>query len=462
MYPVSEAYIDAINARTRTTRMSGVITLSNSTTVNISDADIVQGSLYIIRKSVSGNVFDVGSVVASEMGLSLLNYGGTAYALSGASIALSWGIAVPSSATWADFEAAYSSWDVAESLFADWNAIEMAASSYEDIPLGVWRVDDAKRKQRIVAVKAYDGMMQLDKDLVGVAKTGTPYVLVASLCARCGVTLGTTSAQIVALPNGTMTVTVPDKSSIETCRDLLMWIAQLTGTFGCIDRAGALALRPHGQASSRSIGKTERISADVSDDTVLVTRLAMVVGGVAYIRSAVMWDGLEATYNSWDELEGIYQSWEAIENNAYQGMQLEENPLLTGKTETEINAVLSNLLGAMRRVSYHPASIEYINDPALDCGDIVTLADTGAPSGLDAPILITGGTWRYRGKHTLSAADKPSFDEGALPVKPQNEKRINSIYSGGGGGGTKIHISSSPPDESLMADGDVWLQYMEV
>lgn len=426
MYPVSEAYIDAINARTRTTRMSGVITLSNSTTVNISDADIVQGSLYIIRKSVSGNVFDVGSVVASEMGLSLLNYGGTAYALSGASIALSWGIET--------------------------------ADGWIDIPLGIWRVDDAKRKQRIVAVKAYDGMMQLDKDLVGVTKTGTPYSLLASLSSRCGVTLGMTEADVVALPNGTMTVTIPDKSSIETCRDLLMWIAQLTGTFGCIDRAGALVLRPHGQASARSIGKTERISADVSDDTVRITQLAMVVNGTAYVSSAVMWDGFEATYSSWDEMEGLYPSWVSIES-AKQGMQLDENPLLSGKTSTLINTVLLNLLSAVQQVSYCPASIEYINDPALDCGDIVTLTDTGAPSGLDAPVLITGGTWRYRGKHTLSAAGKPSFDEGALPVKSQSVKRIDNIYAGGGEVGTKIHISPNPPDDALMADGDVWLQY---
>lgn len=428
MYPVSEAYIDAINARTRTTRMSGVITLSNSTTVNITDADIVQGSLYIIRKSVSGNVFDVGSVVASEMGLSLLNYGGTAYALSGASIALSWGIET--------------------------------ADGWIDIPLGIWRVDDAKRKQRIVAVKAYDGMMQLDKDLVGVTKTGTLYALIASLCARCGVTLGMTEADVVALPNGTMTVTIPDKSSIETCRDLLMWIAQLTGTFGCIDRAGLLVLRPHGQVSARSIGKTERISADVSDDTVRITQLAMVVNGTAYVSSTVTWDGFEATYSSWDEMEGLYPTWISIES-AKQGMQLDENPLLSGKSAAQINTALSNLLTAVQRVSYCPASVEYINDPALDCGDIVTLTDIGAPSGLNAPILITGGTWRYRGKHTLSAAGKPSFDEGALPVKSQAVKRIDNIYAGGGGGevGTKIHISPNPPDDALMADGDVWLQY---
>lgn len=427
MYPVSQEYIDAINARTRTTRMSGVITLSNGNTVNIADTDIVQGSLYITRKSVSGNVFDIGSVVASEMGLSLYSYDGTVYSLAGANITLYWGIET--------------------------------VEGWYDIPLGIWRVDDAKRKQRVVSIKAFDGMMRLDMDLSGVAKSGTPYELITSLATRCGVTFGMTLAQVSALPNGTMSLSIPAKSSIETCRDLLMWIAQLTGTFACFDRAGQLVLRQHGKNSVRTITRTERLSADVSDDTVRITQLAMVVGGTAYISSTVTWDGFESTYSTWDELEGLYATWDAIESNAKQGMQLDENPLITGKSASQISTALYNLLNSLKDVSYSPASLEYINDPALDCGDIVTLTDTGSPSGLNANVLITGDTWRYRGRHTIKAADKPSFDEGALPVRSQTEKRVDSVYSGGGG--TKIHISPNPPD-STFNEGEVWLQYTEV
>ena len=47
MYPVSAAYKTAIEQNVRDVRITGTITLKDNSVINITDEDIVQGSLYI-------------------------------------------------------------------------------------------------------------------------------------------------------------------------------------------------------------------------------------------------------------------------------------------------------------------------------------------------------------------------------------------------------------------------------
>ena len=71
MYPTSEAYKTAIAKNVRDVKITGTITLKDSTVINITDEDIVLGSLYFSEQCVSGEDIEVGNVYASELGLAL-------------------------------------------------------------------------------------------------------------------------------------------------------------------------------------------------------------------------------------------------------------------------------------------------------------------------------------------------------------------------------------------------------
>ena len=72
MYASSSAYKTAIAAAARTTRITGVLTLAGGSTVNLTNADIVQGTLTMSEQCVSGDALEIGNVYASELNVGLV------------------------------------------------------------------------------------------------------------------------------------------------------------------------------------------------------------------------------------------------------------------------------------------------------------------------------------------------------------------------------------------------------
>lgn len=370
MYPVSAAYKEAIKQNVRDVKITGTITLKDDTVINITDGDIVLGSLYVSEQCVSGEDIEVGNVYASELGLALTSPPENPYTLDGARIIINFGINVEP--------------DPEEDPV------------WEHVPLGYFYVTEIERKQTTVNLKALDGMILFDVDLSGVLTTGTPYSLVQSCCTKAGVALATPSATFAAFANGGSSFTLPAESKIETCRDLIMWVCQITGTFARMNRMGQLEIIPITMGPSvKTISKPERFTSDVSDFEVKVTKVAMKIGEAEYSQGA----------------EGMT-------------MTLEENPLLINKEPAEINAALNELLDQVTLAEYVPYSLDFAGDPAIQAGDWVTLADTARLGGGDVTSLVTHTTWRYRGPHNLKAAGKSGLLRG---VQAQQQKTVSSI-----------------------------------
>lgn len=327
MYPVSAAYKEAIKQNVRDVRITGTITLKDESIINITDADIVLGSLYFSEQCVSGEDIEVGNVYASELGLALTSPPENPYSLDGARIIINFGINVEP--------------DPADDPV------------WEYVPLGYFYVTEIERKEVAVNLKALDGMILFDTDLSGVLTTGTPYALIQSCCTKAGVTLANDSGEFAAFANGLSAFTIPEDSKIETCRDLIMWICQATGTFARMNRAGQLEIIPvTAGASVKTISKQERFTSEVSDFYVKITKVAMKVGEEEYSSGT---DGMT--------------------------LALEENPLLAGKSEAEINAALAEILDQVTKAEYTPYSLTCAGDPALQAGDWVKLTGVSNING---------------------------------------------------------------------------------
>ena len=369
MYPVSAAYSAAIAGDVRTGKIVGTITRADNTTIDLTDEDILQGSLYYAEQSVSGDDLDVGSVYAAEMGLSLVTPVSDPYGLDGARIALQYGIQTATE-----------------------------PETWEYVPLGIYYVTEIKRTKTTVDIKALDGMLLLDTAISGTL-SGTPNSLCATVAAQGGLILATTTEQFAAMPNATLALTVPADDAVKTYRDVLMWVCQVSGAFARINRLGQLEVVQHGAVTTsvRTLSADDRYYTDVSDGQVQITQLSMTVGDATYTRGA-----------------------------AGATMTLETNPLIKGLTGDAINGALDALLASITTVVYPPAAVEIPGDPALQPGDYITLTDTGSLAGtITVPIMHSA--WHYRGKHEIKAVGEAALTRRA--GQSQENKAVSSVVA---------------------------------
>ena len=73
MYPVSEAFLQAVQENTRRYYWTGRITTTESVTYEFGASDIVKGSGYISSQCCGSTEIELGTVYAAEMGITLFS-----------------------------------------------------------------------------------------------------------------------------------------------------------------------------------------------------------------------------------------------------------------------------------------------------------------------------------------------------------------------------------------------------
>ena len=74
MYPVSDAFLLAIQENSRSYYWSGELVLSTGETVLFTHNDIVKGSGYITNQCTGGSEIGIGDVYAAELGMPYYEY----------------------------------------------------------------------------------------------------------------------------------------------------------------------------------------------------------------------------------------------------------------------------------------------------------------------------------------------------------------------------------------------------
>lgn len=193
----------------------------------------MKGSGYISRQCCGSTEIELGTVYAAEMGITLLS-DIDRYTLEDAQVTL-----------------------VFHLVLAD--------DSVEDVPMGVFEVSEANRLAKCLELKAYDFMLRFDKSFNGFETVGTAYDFIALCCKRCKVEFANKRAEIDAMPNGGVTLSVYTENDIETCRDVLFYVAQVLGGFFIINREGKLELRKYGKDPVMKVEQRHRFSSSFSD-----------------------------------------------------------------------------------------------------------------------------------------------------------------------------------------------------
>lgn len=349
IYSVSDAYKTAIRARTRTDRVTGTLTLTNGTVLNLDAADLMSGSLTLDNQCVTGEELAFGCTYLGQAALNLRT-DLSRHAFYGAKLVLHYGLQLP-------------------------------GGRWETVPLGVYTVAEAERRALYVSIKAYDNILALQQKYDGTTMQGTAYALLGQIAAACGLTLGQTEAEIGALnPNAALVCQLSGADGLSTWRECAAAVAQLVGGFAAADRAGRLVLRTFAEKPCAALTAAARSEAAVSDFACHYAALSIETD-----------DGSFAAGRSQDT--GLTMR---ISN-----MTLAEKGLPATRQQ-----ITDNLFAALQRLDYVPATVTMPGDPAFEPGDRVTLP---MEDGTAPEMLVTHFVWRYRGRQTLKGVGRNPY-----------------------------------------------------
>ncbi len=368
MYPVSQAFMDAIESNTRKYYWTGTITTKNKKEYAFGNEDIVKGSGYITRQCCGSNEIELGTVYASEMGITLFS----------------------------DIDR-YTLDDAEVRLFFH---LLLADGSEETIPMGVFEVSEANRHIKTLELKAYDYMLRFEKTLKLSASGGTAYSFLLMASTECNVELAQTKAEIEALPNGKETLGIYSDNDMESYRDLIFYVAQVLGCVCQINREGKLELIPYGISPVAEVPSKHRYDSSYSD---FVTRYTAV--------SSTNLITEEAEYYALDPDDALT-------------LNLGVNPLLQFGLKTTRARLITNILNAIAVVDYVPFDSTTIGNPAFDPMDILRFS--GGHADEKQLSCITSITYKINGKHSLKCVGK---NPKLAAAKSKNDKNITGLLN---------------------------------
>lgn len=368
MYPVSEAFLQAVQENTRRYYWTGKITTAAGVVYEFTQEDIVKGSGYISGQCCGNSEIELGTVYAAEMGISLFSQIDR-YTLEDAKIELLY-------------------------------HLRLADGSYESVPMGIFEVSEANRTAHCLELKAYDYMLRFEKSFNGFETVGTAYGFM-ELCAKaCDVELAQTQAEIDALPNGTELLSIYTENDIGTYRDVLYFVAQVLGGFFVINREGRLELRKYGTEPVCEIGQKHRYSSSFSD---FITRYTAV--------SSTNLRTQTAEYYALEVDDGLT-------------MNLGVNPLLQFGLDETREQLCRNILNGLSAVAYVPFDSDTIGNPALDLGDVLTFS--GGQADESRHTCITSFQCKIGGRQSLKCVGK---NPRLAQAKSKNDKNISGLLN---------------------------------
>jgi len=371
MYPVSLEYQEKIKENKRL--LEAKIQIQHSKGVlNLSDKDLVTGTLIYTEGSQAGEEFTIGSTVASDISFTILNkseYDDINFM--GSMVTCSIGL------------------EVKEGIDAHFiqpsqpSKMKGYERKFEYVPLGRFNIDYDPRQRNTIELKAIDNMINLDKpySLSKLSYPATLYQIYVDICNVADVNIGTTNFInkdyiVQKRPSGDLSL-----------RDVLGYVAELTGSFARMNRNGALELKWY-TPTGLILNPSNRFDFKPSDD------LVQIKGIMATVE--------DTTYLSGSEDYAI---------------DLTENPLLQGGYET----VLPNIFNKVKDTVFTPYESSWQGNMAIQAGDIITQIDR---DGKVYKTLVTNSTYKYRGASKLAAKGLPEISKG---FKGSTNRKIAEI-----------------------------------
>ncbi|MFT8313167.1 MAG: hypothetical protein ABF633_02805 [Clostridium sp.] len=209
--------------------------------------------------------------------------------------------------------------------------------NYEDVPLGVFTVDDIDVEKNTVKITCYDNMVKLEKAYFSDLSYPSNINSVAQeICSKAGVQLATT------LPS-----TQINKIEGYTYREAIGFIASFLGGFCRFNRAGKLEIISYVDTGF-SVTGDNYFKLNTNQNAFTIGRLSCKAG-----------QKKDSEGNAVDNILTAGSSGNEIQF---------ENPIMT---QTQLN----NIYNVLKNLSYMPYSMDWQGNQALQAGDKITITD---------------------------------------------------------------------------------------
>ena len=249
--------------------------------------------------------------------------------------------------------------------------------TFEYVSLGVFKGERPEKvRGKLIDFAAHDRMSLFDKSAESFADGLTfPCTLgeiFAKLCAFCGV--GCVSA---VFPNSGKTF---DKNPLAdtdyTCREILGYIAEAAGAYARMSRDGAVELVWFADVNY-TVTRTDRFEMTESE----------------FLTPPI--DKLEV-YNSYGDQLNSSGSGDIVYG-------ISDNPFLYIENDTQLTGLQPYVDAIYNRITslpaYHPSSFRAEFNPAVQCGDIISVVDDYGET-IRFPVFVQTITWNGFGKTT--------------------------------------------------------------
>ena len=235
--------------------------------------------------------------------------------------------------------------------------IDLENDIWEDVPLGVFTIDDAMHSAVGVDITAYCNMSKFDttRGMAGTI-TGSLFDIASLACTSCGVTMGLSENTFAELPNGTGVFSIYEPNDIENWRDIISWIAVTIGGYATINRSGQLVFRVWSDDPIMDIDE------DIRFDDGLYSDFSTFYTGISVVNMKTK----QTEYMGMPVDNGLT-------------MNLGSNPFLQYGTDELRTQRKYAILEALQDFNYVPFSVSTFLDPAFDLGDVLTF--TGGRAG---------------------------------------------------------------------------------
>ncbi len=401
MYSTSADFQTKIKEEIRVFHWSGVI--NTPTPISFYDKDVISGQL---TRAIAGEKIEIGSVYASQLTLEVNLPSVSRYELYGCEISLS---------------------------------VELEGAS-DVVPMGEFIITEANQSASKISITAYDAMIKFDDVSFGASQSTviqSPFAWLEEACSICGVSLGSTLAEIEALPNGVRNIGFADAvSDVSTWRDVLGYMGAYLGAFAYIGRDGLLYMGVYGSISDDTVPAKFRLTSNLSD-------------------FRTTYDGLYATYK-----DGGMQEYVANTNTGGIVLDLGTNPFLQiSNTQNRLDA-LQAIIDAFDGIYYVPYQAEMPLIPTYDPADVLTFVDNQA--GVYDIGAITEITYNIGGTMTVTCSgDNPRLTE-AQDRFSKSIAGLSKEYSNGQETGDKGFWLLSTTNTSVMNVGSTEVQIAEI
>lgn len=366
MIDVSNDYIQMMRGRRLSNRIEITI-INGEDEYDLTNDDVVKGSLSINWRSSNNRDFNLGTCYASSMSFS------------------SFTSVIP------EVEG--------QAITIIMSGFYKVGNGEQEIPLGVFRCDSPKVQSMVTTYDCTDYMLAFDQNVES-HFSGTPYNVLTFICNRCGVSLANTAQQIGHMINSAQTVVI-DPERVLTYRDALSYISIILGGYCIIDRSGRLSVRQFHSTPDMDLPRHRRTSTTFAGYKTIVNS----------VKCRFLAEQNFYPYEITDDTrEGIT-------------VDLGDIPIIddTDRTKTQI---LQNIFDLLKTYEYYPCEIGMVSDPCIEAGDMITTKDR---YGYDRNIILTSVTFAWRSESNIMSEGGNPKDKSVSTAEKKNKAEQDAI-----------------------------------